>query len=60
MSVQCNIIGVIGRLQDIITFVIVTCRQLKIFKKLLNLEILTHKEHNTQRQSLRYFTEVAV
>ena len=57
MSVQCNIIGVIGRLQDIITFVIVTCRQLQIFKKLLNLEILTHKEHNTQRQSLRHILQ---
>ena len=57
MSVQCNIIGVIGRLRDIITFVIVTCRQMKIFKKLLNLEILTQKEHKTQRQSLRHILQ---
>ena len=57
MSVQCNIIGAIGRLQDIITFVIVTCRQLQIIKKLLNLEILIHKEHNTQKQSLRHILQ---
>ena len=51
--VQCNIIDAVGRLQDIITFVIVRCRQMKIFKKLIDLEILTHKENKIQRQPLR-------
>ena len=32
MSVQFNIISLIGRLQDIITFVIVRCRQRKYLK----------------------------
>ena len=33
MSVQCNIISLTGHLQDIITFIIIRCRQTKILKK---------------------------
>ena len=33
MSIQCNIKSFIGHLQDITTFVIVRCRQMKILKK---------------------------
>ena len=32
MSVQCNIIGLIGNTQDIITFVFIRCSQMAILK----------------------------
>ena len=45
MYVQCNIISLIGHLQDIITFFIARYRQMKMLKELLDLELLSRKEH---------------
>ena len=53
ISVQCNVINFIGRPQDIITILIVGCRQMKTLKKLLHLEFLIHKEHKIQKQQLK-------
>ena len=54
MSIQCNVISLLGRLQDMITFAIVRGKQMKVLKKnLLNLEFLTQKEHKIQKQPLR-------
>ena len=39
MSVQCNIISLIGRLQDIITFVILKCKQMKTLKKTARFQV---------------------
>ena len=53
MSGQCNRKTLKGHLQDIITFIIIKCRQMKILKKKLSdLEFLTHKEQKTQKQPL--------
>ena len=52
MSGQCNRKTLIGHLHDIITFIIIKCRQMKILKKLSDLEFLTHKEQKIQKQPL--------
>ena len=53
MAGQCNIMSLIDRFQDIITFGIVRYRQMQILKEqLLGLVLLIHKEHITQKQLL--------
>ena len=62
MSVQCNIISPIGRLQDIITFVIVRCRQMEVSKKyFFRYGIFDSQEiQNTETATQRYFKEMVV
>ena len=49
ISVQWNIMSLIGHLQDIITFFIVRCRRMKIFKKTARLGVSNSKQANSQK-----------
>ena len=52
MSVQCNIIGLIGIPHGITTIVIVRFKQMKIMKTLSDAEFQTQKERKTQKHPL--------
>ena len=61
MSVQYNIINLIRLLLEIITFVAVKCRQMKIFRKTAPFEVSKSQgTQNTETATQRCFTEMAV
>ena len=54
MPVQCNI-NPLGFFLNVTRFVIVECKKLKKEKKkLVDLEFLTHKEDNIEKEPLRH------
>ena len=63
MSVQCNIISLISRHQDIIKFVIVRRRKMKILKKKIYARFVVSNSQGTQiteTATYRCFTEMVV
>ena len=61
MSVQCDIISLLFRLQDIITFVIVRYRQTKILKETARFAVSnSQRTQNTETATQRCFKEMVV
>ena len=62
MSVQCNVISLISRNQDIIKFVIVRRRKMKILKKKYSRFVVSNSQGTqiTETATCRCFTEMVV
>ena len=60
MSGQCNRKTIIGHLHDIITFIIIKCRQMKILKKTVWFGVSNSQGTKNTETATQCFTDMAV